>query len=317
MSFVRRKIDVQIVLNGDTFDGSHDTITLTGLRCQASILSYQGGLTPAVSQLQMRISGMRGSDMAKLSTLGLTSGTYLKNAISVAAGDDTNGMASVFSGGITNALVDYNAQPDVGVDIFAFAGYTEKMLPVAGRSTAGVVDVASALSSICSTAGLTLVNSGVTTQLSNHASSGTTLDQISDICQAARIAWTLTGKTLHIWPLGGQRDDTVIDMNPATGMVGYPMYTAQGLDVISEFNPAIEVGRRMKVTTSVPNLSPGVQQSYSRTLNGVNNTPAIPGDDGTYSIFSVQHDLESETTNGRWFTRSSVGFYSTVARSAA
>lgn len=308
MSFIRRKIDVQIVLNGDTFDGSNDTITLTGLRVQATILSYEGGSTPAVAQAQMRISGMRGEDMAKLSTLGFASAQYVQNVITVAAGDDANGMAKVFSGGISNALVDYNSQPDVGVDIVAYSGHFEKLLPVQGRSTRGPVDVAQALSAICSTVGFTVVNHGVTARLSNHCSNGTTIDQISDICHAAGIRWTLIDKTVHIWPVGGYREGSVIDMSPATGMVGYPMYTAQGVDVVSIFNPEIEVGRRMKISTSVPNLNPNAQRSFQ------NKSAAVPGDDGTYSIFSVKHDLDSESPRGRWFTRSSTGYYSAVAR---
>jgi len=142
MSFIERKIDIRMVLDGDTFDGSNNTVLLQGLRCQASILSYQGGQTPAGSQLQMRIYGMRGEDMAKLSTLGFSAGTYVKNYIEVSAGDDASGMSEVFSGNIASCLVDYNAMPDVGVDLLAFDGYTQQFAPVAGISYRGAMDVA-------------------------------------------------------------------------------------------------------------------------------------------------------------------------------
>jgi hypothetical protein len=39
MSFIERKIDIRMVLDGDTFDGSNNTVLLKGLRCQATILS--------------------------------------------------------------------------------------------------------------------------------------------------------------------------------------------------------------------------------------------------------------------------------------
>lgn len=316
MSLIRRKIDVQMVLNGDTFSGGGNTITLTGLRCQASLLSYEGGIVPAVSQLQMRICGMRGDDMAKLSTLGFSSGTYVKNIITVTAGDDDSGMSQVFSGGITSARVRYNDQPDVSVEILAFAGYYEKLLSVQGRSTPGAVDVADALKSICNTVGFTLVNNGVTAKLNNHASSGTTMTQIADICHAAKVAWTISGTTIYIWPPGSTKDQTIIDMNPSTGMVGYPEYTGQGVDVTSLFNPAIEVGRRMKITTSVPGLTAASQQNYAAKAFPKTDRPAIPGDNGLYNIFSVRHELESETPGGKWFTQASTGFYQTVARAA-
>lgn len=310
MSFIERKIDIRMVLDGDTFDGSNNTVLLKGLRCQATILSYQGGQTPAGSQLQMRLHGMRGEDMAKLSTLGFSAGTYVKNYIEVSAGDDASGMSEVFSGNIASCLVDYNAMPDVGVDLLAFDGYTQQFAPVAGISYRGAMDVATMIQSICAQAGLKFINNGVTTKLSNHAAGGTAISQIQDICFAAGIAWSLQNGTLSIWPKLGNKDDTIIAIDANSGLVGYPMYSAQGVDVVSLFNPAIQVGRRMKVTSSTPNLNP------QATLRFIGQKPNMekPSGDGTYHIFSVTHDLSSQTPNGPWFTRCKLGTLKNVTR---
>ena len=307
-------IQVKIQLGKDQFDAGGDTLVLNGLRCQSSILSYEGGTTPAVSQLQLRVYGMLGSDMAKLSTLGFSYGTYVKNLIEVSAGDGPDSMSVVFSGGITNASVNYNDMPDVGVDILAFAGYTQKMESAQPTANKGTVDVADMLKAIATTAGLTFVNNGVTAKLSNQSSAQTAHDQIADICYAANVKWHIDGKTLSIWPLGGRKDDTIINLDAQHGMVGYPMYNVGGIDVVSLFNPDIQVGRRVKVKTSVPNLNPQAQQQIAIAANPQNVPSTIPGDDGTYFIFSVSHDLESESPNGRWFTRASAGFFQTVAR---
>jgi hypothetical protein len=313
MSFIERKIDIRMVLDGDTFDGSNNTVLLQGLRCQASILSYQGGQTPAGSQLQMRIYGMHGEDMAKLSTLGFSAGTYVKNSIEVSAGDDASGMSEVFSGNIASCRVDYNAMPDVGVDILAFDGYTQQFAPVAGISYRGAMDVATMLKAITDGAGLKFTNNGVTTKLSNHAVGGTAITQIRDICFAAGIGWSLQGGTLSIWPKLGNKDDMIIAIDANTGLVGYPMYSAQGVDVVSLFNPAIQVGRRMKVTSSIPNLNP------QATLRFVGHAPNMekPSGDGTYHIFTVTHDLSSQTPGGPWFTRCKLATLKNVARSSA
>jgi hypothetical protein len=311
MSLIERKIDIRLALDGDTFDGSNNSVSLKGLRCQASVLSYQGGQTPAGSQLQMRLYGMRGEDMAKLSTLGFESGTYVKNSIEVSAGDDASGMAVIFSGNIAKCLVDYNAMPDVGVDILAFDGYTQQFAPVAGVSYRGAMDVATMLKGIAEGSGLKFNNNGVTTKLSNHAAGGTAIAQIQDICFAAGIGWSLQGGTLSIWPKLGSKDDTIIAIDANTGLVGYPMYSSQGVDVVSLFNPIIQVGRRMKVTSSVPNLNP------QATLRFIGQKPNMekPSGDGTYHIFSVTHDLSSQTPGGPWFTRCSLGTLKNVTRS--
>ena len=117
MSYIERKIDVRIALNGTTFDGSNNTVEVKGARCALTIVTYSGTAGTFAAQMQLRLYGMKPSDIAKLSTLGYSSGTYKKNGIEVYAGDDASGMSQVFIGAIYDGAVDYNAMPDVGVDL--------------------------------------------------------------------------------------------------------------------------------------------------------------------------------------------------------
>lgn len=307
MSFIERKIDVRIALNGDTFDGSNDTIVLSGLRCQATIQSTVGGATPFQSNMQMRINGMLGSDMAKLSTLGYSDGTgYKKNRIDVFAGDDEVGMTPIFSGAIYAGSVDYNAMPDVGVDIIANVIMNEQMIPVAASSYKGSLDVASMLSAIATTAGWKFQNAGVHAKLRDHAVDGTATDQIHDICQAASILYMIDNKTLFIWPHEGHKDDTIINVSPSTGLVGYPMYSMNGVSIVTTFNPDIQLGRLVTVETSVPNLNPDTQKKFV----GINDT--VLG--GSYSVWDVVHDISSQAPGGPWFTRTRMGVDNFYAR---
>jgi hypothetical protein len=91
------------------------------------------------------------------------------------------------------------------------------------------------------------------------------------------------------------------------------MYSAQGVDVVSLLNPAIQVGRRMKVTSLIPNLN---QQA---TLRFAGHAPNMekPSGDGTYHIFTVTHDLSSQTPGGPWFTRCQLATFKNMARSSA
>jgi hypothetical protein len=301
MSFIERKIDVRIALNGDTFDGNNDTLVLSGLRCDATIQSTVGGSTPFQSQMQIRINGMRGADMAKLSTLGYSDGTmYKKNRIDVFAGDDVVGMTQVFSGAIFAGSVDYNSMPDVGVDLVASVIMNEQMVPVAASSYKGSLDVASMLQAIATTAGWSFQNAGVHARLHDHAVGGSATDQISDICQAAGIFFEVSNKKLSIWPHGGKKDDTLITVSPSTGLVGYPMYSMNGVTIVTTFNPDIQLGRMVKVETSVPNLSPDTQKRF---VGG----DVAPGSNGAYSVWDVVHQIASQTVNGPWFTRTRMG----------
>jgi len=293
MSLTRRRIDVQVSLDGDTFDGSSDTLTLRGLRCNAAIRSYAGSTGSFASQLELTVFGMRGQDMAKLSTLGFSMGTYRRNLVTVFAGDDQQGMSQVFSGGITYGNVGYNGMPDVGVTLVASALANAQYNAIAASSYKGVMAVSTMLEGIAKAANMGFLNAGVDAKLSNHAVGGTAVDQIRDICQAAGVCYAIENGVLTIWPRTGSRDSTVIEVNPENGMVGYPTYIVNGIEVVSTFKPDVEVGRTVNVRSSIPDPR----------ARGV----AVPGANGQFYVWGVSHDLASEEPNGPWFTRLQLG----------
>jgi hypothetical protein len=293
MTFVSRKIDVQLALDGDTFDGSHNTVLLSGLRCVAAVRSYSGSTGSFASQLEITIFGMKGSDMAKLSTLGFSSGTYRKNLINVFAGDDKAGMSQVFSGGITYGDVNYNAMPDVGVTLIASALANVQYNAIAASSYKGTMNVATMLEGIAKNANLAFQNAGVTAKLKNHACGGTAYDQIKDVCRAANICYAIQNGTLTIWPATGSRDSTLINIGPNSGLVGYPRYVINGIEVASEFNPEVEVGRTVNISSSIPDPKVG--------------EVSVPGANGQFYVWGVSHDLASEMPGGPWFTTLQLG----------
>lgn len=298
MSLVERRIDIKIALDGDTFDGSNNALTLRGLRSTCQIKSYSGTAGTFASQLQMRINGMYGQDMAKLSTLGYTSGLYKRNLVSIFAGDDVNGMTQVFSGGITYGNVDYNSMPDVGVDIIASALANMQFDSIAASSYQGSMNVATMLEGIARSAGLGFQNNGVTAKLSNHAVSGTANDQIRDICNAAGVIPYIENGKLYIWPAGSTRDDTVVEIGPSNGLVGYPRYIVGGVEVTTLFNPEIQIGRRVKINSSIPPPS-----KNSPTNMGI----PLPGASGTFYAWSIDHDLSAQVPGGPWFSTIKLG----------
>ncbi len=303
MTFIKRKIDIRMALNGDTFDGSNNTINLTGLRCHATIQSFIGSTGVYANTMSLRINGMKNADMAKFSTLGFSTGTYTKNLIDVYAGDDVYGMNLAFSGAITYGDINYNAQPDVGVDLVCSALANLQYAPIAASSYKGVMDVASMLQAICAASNppLAFINNGVTAVLSNHAVGGTAKAQIEDICTAAGISYAVTNGTLFIWPLDGTKDAVLIEMDSSKGLVGYPRYNFRGLSLTSVFNPHIEVGRQMKVASSTPAPAANAPQQVPGQLAG-HGPLQISGANGTFATIAATHDLASETPDGPWFT---------------
>ena len=311
MSFVARDITVQLSLaptNG-TFDGQNNTLYLTGLRIRCTINATVGGATPFQGQMQCRIEGMRNEDMAQLSTLGLTNGYYTKNLITVFAGDMINGMSMVFTGSIFAAIVDYNSQPEVGIEISASNTLSSQIPPTGPSGFKGNVSVATMLQQICAANNppLNFVNNGVTASLNNHSVGNSGANQIADICLAVPINYDQSNETLTIWPIDGTRDNTPpIEIDSNSGMVGYPQYSAQGIDISMEFNPNVILGRQMTVTSSIPTPGPNAP------IAPAGNVPI--GASGTFWIYDVVHELHAQVPNGPWFTKAKLGTVNTQLR---
>jgi len=303
MSFVKRKVDVQITLGATTFNDNNDTITIKGARCQATIDTLSGSAGSFNSQLQLMLYGMKPDDAAKLSTLGFSDGAFFnKNRLNLYAGDDDSGMALLFSGAIYAGAVDYNAMPDVGVSLICSPLADIQLTRIAATSYAGTMDVASMIQAIANTIGKKFINAGVTAKLRNHATGGSALDQINSICSAAGIHWALSNDDeIVIWPKGGTRDASVVNISAQTGMVGYPVYGPAGtIYVRTLMDPTLEIGRKVIVKSSVPNLTPAFQRAF-------NKTASVPGGNGEYYVWTMTHDISTVTPDGPWFTTLRLG----------
>lgn len=312
MSFTKRGLGYVIELNqGDNanssapgqFDNGSNTLNLDGLRSVASIQSVIGGDTAFGGRALLQIWGMKPSDMAQLSTLGFDQAKINKNKITVFAYDiDARGKkvneVEVFSGGIFVAHINYNAMPDVSLELECYASIGQQTQMVPGTSVAGNGDVAAMLRGICAACDppVTFIDKGISAQLANPAHAGSPSQQIADICTAAGICYTLQGDTLTVWPKSTNVDGVTVTTGPDNGMVGYPEYTQIGIDVTMEFNPDVQLGRQLEI----------------KKASG--NPPPVPGVPGAFWINVVAHELSCEMPGGPWFTHASVSNIQIVGR---
>jgi hypothetical protein len=314
MSFAERGLSYVITLNAGPdasdspngpsyFDNGATTLSLSGLRSRVTAQSCIGGDIAFGGQALIQIWGMKPEDMAQLSILGFDQAKIGMNKIEVTAYDvGQNNDVTVFSGGIFNAHINYNAMPDVSLELECYAGFNEQTQAIPGTSARGSADVATLLKGICAVCNpqLTFVNHGVTAVLSNPAVAGSAAQQIEDLCCAAGIAYMLQGGTLTIWPKDQSRDGVVVQTGPGMGLVGYPEYNLNGLDVTMEFNPEVQLGRQLTINNAVADWS--------------KPAPVAPGIPGTFWINVVTHDLSCKLPEGPWFTHASVSNQQIVGR---
>lgn len=262
MSFAKRRIDVAVKLANDSktnqptnfSESGTDTVTISGSRTSVRI---QNSGAPAGSTASVDIYGMTPSLMNQLSTLGLVFNIVPRNTLTISAGDEETGMATVFSGTIVSGYGDFNAAPDVPFHFECNSGLADAVAPAVASSFRGSTDVATIMSGFARQMNLGFENSGVKAQLADPYFAGNVLTQMRACADHANInAEIINGTTLAIWPKGGSRTGGAVPLiSKETGMVGYPAYTQQGIIVKTLFNPQIAFGGMVQVESSLEKAS--------------------------------------------------------------
>lgn len=289
MALTRKAIEVTFKLSpvtdaaGSTtaqpvFAGSNaNEVTLRGLRISCNIHKAGGA---SQGEAQVKLYGMSLTLMNQLSTLGRTPVIIGKNEISISAGDDANGLALIFKGTIAQAYTDLGGAPEGIFQVSAYSLLYQAVQSLPPTSFKGGVGVALVLQNLATQMGMSFENNGVVTQLSNPYFEGSAKSQAEAAVRAAGIEWNACDNgILAIWPKGGSRGGSVPLISAATGMVGYPYPSGQGLlGVKTAFNPDINFGAKVEVDSIIK--------------------PAV----GLWTVCSVDHDIEAEFPGGQWFS---------------
>lgn len=275
----KRRLDLTITLGAGEFGETvGSTVTLTGLRMSAEIVNVIGNYQ---GSMHLRAYGLSQSIMNQITTIGpVATAMHGKNKVSLRAGNDVDGMSFVYEGAILTAWGDYNAAPEVAFNVMAQAGAIGAVKPVQPLSSQGVesVEVAQMMATLAKEMGLTFENSGVTARMAYPYFDRSALAQVQAIASAADIEYVIDLGTLAIWPRGGVRAGVVPLISPATGLVGYPSFSSQGISITTLYDPRIRVGKLVQVESSL-------QMACKE-----------------WKALKVSHSLSSETHDGPWFT---------------
>lgn len=278
MSFSRRHIDVTFQLGQGSFgEGGFDTEKVSGLRVVANITKAGGaGLNTA----NIRIYGLPLSLMSKLAIVGNQLIQGRNNLITVAAGSDDAPMATCFTGVINQSWPNFQAAPDVSLDVTASPTLLDALKPVPPISFQGSADVATIMSGLAAQMGMTLESNGVQVKLApGKYFAGTAPAQARKVAQAAGINLLFDdNNVMAIWTTGTARGSQAQVISKDTGMVGYPNWSQGGILVKSLYNPLLQFGGNVQVNSTLTQAT------------------------GQWNIFNVNHNLESEVPNGAWFT---------------
>ena len=311
-SYQDRKIDVTITLATGKFGTTgFNTVKLSGLRATASIVKYA---FPGMDHGEIRVYGVQPSIMNQVSTLGIPIGMVRPlNAVLVEAGDPVNGMATVFSGYMNAAWVDFSGAPDTFLNIISYGGLAAAIQPVPPISIPNGADAATLLAGIANRMLWGFENNGVVVQLGPSYFPGTALEQAHAIARQANIElYPDTGLpvsqqpgsgTLAIWPKTGRRGGVAPLVSAATGMVGYPKFQSNGMSVRSLFNPSFSANPSTKIGGAVMVQSTAGNTAPPEGASAMADVQSMAGASSGlwYVVGPLSYDLSAQISGGPWF----------------
>ena len=238
---------------------------------------------PTTGRALVRVHGLTLDHMNQLSVAGLVYASRLgQNYVTIEAGDEASGMATIFTGQIMQAYPDFARQPDVSFVIAANPANVPQMKPVEPTSFSGATSASTALDAIAGKAGLTAESNGVSAMLASPYFPGTAWQQFLGLVRAVDGFGFIDGinKVLAIWAKNGSRSGARTIISKENGMIGYPNFQARSVIVRTMFTTRIrpDVGKVITIQSE---------------LNAA---------DGNFIVFNVAHDLMSETPSGPWET---------------
>ena len=294
-SFTQKQLRATLTLPAEnqTFAGTNSNqLVLSGFRMSAS-LQAAGNYT---NFCDLTIYGMRQQDMNAVTVLwaGPSPTAVNARALLVLEANDSSGWLQVFEGQFVQAAPDYRAAPDASLSIYAATGYGAQLATAPPISYAGGADVATIARTLATGMGFAFENNGVQAQLHTPYYAGTAMDQFRSLCADANIDYYFDANgTLIICPKNQPRiGKSAVQLNPGSGLIGFPTIQQFGVNVQCLFTPAIALASEIEISNS-----------------------GVPGADGRWFPQKAVHQLESMKPGGQWASSLDCYPFSAVAPS--
>ena len=260
--------------SGTTLDGTNDTMTVTDMRsiCRVTFVAGIGG-----TQAEVTLYGLSMSTISILSAKGIGAVTSAKVQIQMKIyADDT----MIFNGMIYSAYANMNSVPEAGLVISALCGLDISRTASKDFSLKGKASAEEILKSLCTPYGYSVTAYGIDGYYGeNPHFTGSPLEQIRQLCYSFKFDFAIQGTEVSVWPhVDGKTSSTIAVVSPENGLIGYPVFTPNGITYQTTFSPLLAIGFRVRISTSIPNMS------------------------GQYMNNVVEHYLSSWTKDGPWLT---------------
>lgn len=225
--------------------------------------------------------------------------------VSVRAGYQSN-FAPIFEGSIKQFRSGRQSSTDTFLNIRAADGdvaYTQGTIQTTLAAGASAEDIVAAILVALAPLGVTRGQvSGLPTTRSIRAVvlSGMVRDVLRELCQGWNLVWSIQNGRLDIRPVLGRPDNRdAIVLNSATGMIGRPEQTIEGIKVRCLLNPQITVGRVVHINNTSVQRGQYDLSNFGAVQNEMLERVRVT-EDGFYRVISIDH--VGDTHGQEWYS---------------
>ena len=221
--------------------------------------------------------------------------------LSVGYGDGA--LATIFNGNTMFIRRGRESPVDTYLDLVCADGDAAYIGAVVNTTLAAghtAMDVAKACVASMNPYGVTLAPTAAlpdTPAPRGRALYGMARSPLRDVTKTAGASWFIEDGKVNIMPAVGYRSDEAVVITSATGMIGIPQQTPDGIAVRTLLNPRLRVNGKVQIAN----------KDIQKTRVGTSNQEKIAAgllprvsEDGFYRILLVQH--RGDTRGEEWFS---------------
>ncbi len=238
------------------------------------------------------------------STVNRAMKEFTRVVLQVGYGQDDAGLGTLFDGSIIQAMDGKASATDSYLDIVAADGDQAYIYGVVRQSLAAGATQADVAKAAVAAMGEHGVTPGYTPENLGGAPSprgvvlfGMARDTLNDVAANTDSRWSIQNGQAQIVPNSGVIPNTAVVLTSATGLIGRPEQTQDGIKIRCLINPQIKIGGALQVNNTSINkaaLNTGLQSSLNNDF-----LPRV-ADDGFYRVLLADHD--GDTRGQNWYS---------------
>ena len=123
---------------------------------------------------------------------------------------------------------------------------------------------------------------------------------MTDLAEKNNCRWSIQNGVVTLVPNTGYLSGQAVEINSATGMIGTPEQTDNGIVIRCLLNPLISIGQAVRINNSDINQTNIKSQFFPSYTSQY--YPATVADDGLYRVLVVEHFGDTRGTGNDWYS---------------